>query len=199
MISKLSVILTEKLYNQKIIEDEDKELYEYALYMIISYVSFLVLSLIVGLTTGIVIESLIFFISFCIVRNFAGGVHANTEIKCIIFSTFAIVSSILIIKVLTYFCLIIVSSVIIVLSIACLMIMSPVDTSNKRLNSNEKSKYHKNTIILTSIIAIVFVFTVILKNYSIAIALSVGMMLSAILVVAGKIEQSIANCKNKSA
>ncbi len=188
MISKLSTKLTEKLFHKELIASEDKELYEYAFFMIGSYVFFFVLALVMGSFVGIPLETIVFYVSFCLVRNFAGGVHADTEARCTFFTTLSIVVSIIAIRTLIYSDLFIVSICIMILSATIIVILSPVDTENKRLNKQERNLYRKKTIMLTIAIMITFICMTAFGVYNIATALSVGMTLASILVVSGKIK-----------
>ena len=90
MISKLSNRITQKLLKRNVIPEEDQELYAYGLFMIISYTAFFMIAIVFGVILNITFSSIIFFISFCLIRNYAGGIHANSEIKCSIITTLLI-------------------------------------------------------------------------------------------------------------
>lgn len=98
MISKLSNYLTGKLLSNGTIGDEDKDLYIYGLFMLISHLMFFIIACIFGLILGCVFESIIFYIAFQFIRRYAGGYHASTETRCEIFSTLSILASIVAIK-----------------------------------------------------------------------------------------------------
>lgn len=199
MISNFSTLLTKKLSEKGVIQDEDYELYEYAFFMISSYIFFLVTAIVVGLLTNIPLSSFVFYVSFCVVRNFAGGVHADSESKCLIFTTASVILSIIIIKTLIDFNCLLLPLLMMLFSIIILILLSPVDTHNKKLSSQERTIFRRKTIILVTLIVCVFFIMLIMKIINIAIALSVAMALAAILVLIGKIKPKIENCKKKSA
>lgn len=58
--------------------------------MMISYVVFFVISILFGIALNIPFSSILFYIIFCLIRNYAGGIHANSEIKCDIITTVSI-------------------------------------------------------------------------------------------------------------
>lgn len=195
MISKLSTKLTEQLFRKGLIGNEDMDLYEYAFFVMGSHIFFFILTLIMGGSINIPIESMMFYTSFCCVRRFAGGIHADTEAKCTFFTMLSIAVSMIAIKILIYCGLFIVSMCIMILSTIILVTMSPVDTENKRLSKRERNLYRKKTIVLTIAIAVIFIWLFVLKVYNIAIALSIGMTLASVLLVAGRIK----NYKEKHA
>lgn len=51
-----------------------------------------------GLILHIAIESIVFFILFCLIRSYAGGVHASSELKCTVYTTSTLLICILGIK-----------------------------------------------------------------------------------------------------
>ena len=187
--SKIASVLTRMFTEERLIDNEDQDLYEYALFNILSYLFFLTLAMLVGFMLGMFFESVLFFVSFCLVRNFAGGIHADTERKCTIVSTFSIITSIVVIRVLDFFGLKTFSLFLLVISTICLIVLSPIDTPNKKLSDSEKKKYKKKTVLICLVLVMLHIILLCVEIHSFAIAVSVSMVFAAALVVAGKIEQ----------
>ena len=187
--SKIASILTRRLTEKRLIDNEDQDLYEYALFNILSYLFFLTLAMLAGFMLGMFFESVLFFVSFCLVRNFAGGIHADTERKCTIVSTFSILASIVVIRVLDFFGLKTFSLFLLVISAICLIVFSPIDTPNKKLDVSDKKKYKKKTVLICLALVTLHIILSCVGIHSFAIAVSVSMAFAATLVVAGKIEQ----------
>ncbi len=76
LLSKLSECIAVGLARSSVIQNEDVELYAYGFYILISKLLFLIISLIFGVILNIVLESLVFYVLFSIIRAYAGGVHA---------------------------------------------------------------------------------------------------------------------------
>ena len=150
---------------------------------------FLILAMLVGFILGMFFESVLFFISFCLVRNFAGGIHADTERKCTIISTFSILASIVVMWVLDFLGLKTFSLFLLIISAICLIVFSPIDTPNKQLNASDKKKYKKKTVLICLALVILHIILSCVGIHSFSIAVSVSMVFAATLVVAGKIEQ----------
>lgn len=69
MMEFLSKRIAGKLSN----EPESKELYQYAIYIILSSLLHLVTLVIIGAFLGLVYESILMYFSFAVIRRFAGG------------------------------------------------------------------------------------------------------------------------------
>lgn len=186
MILKLSSQTTKYLLKKNVISDEEKELYEYGLFMIISYIVFFLISILFGIVLDIPFSSILFYISFCLVRNFAGGIHANSEIKCNIITTVSILISEILIKVFIDYSLVNISFVMLIISSICLCVIKPVATSHKKISQQEKLHFHKKVIVLTVFALIIAAISLIINVYSITISLSVGLSLANVFFVTGK-------------
>lgn len=189
MISKLTNQITQSLLKKNIISNEEKELYDYGLFMIISYLVFFLISILFGIVLNISFSSILFYISFCLVRNFAGGIHANTEIKCDIITTISILISEILIKVFIDYNLVMIALIMLIISLLCLFVIKPVATSQKEINKQETLRFHKKVIVFTFLILIISVISFVLDIYSITISLSMSLSLAAILLVLGKVQQ----------
>ncbi len=189
MISKLSKLITKKLLKRNIISEDDEELYDYGLFIMISYVAFFIIAMLFGIALNIPFSSLLFYISFCLVRNFAGGVHANTEIKCDIITTASILACEILIKFLIDYNLVIFAFVLLIVDSICLCIIKPVATSQKEISQQEKFHFHKKVVMLSAFALIISVTSMMLNVYNITIALSVGLSLANTLLITSKLQQ----------
>lgn len=199
MISKASVLLTKQLTKKGFIMQEEQDLYEYAFFMIVSYLLFFFISILVGLIVGIPLESVLFFCAFSVIRNHAGGIHASTEAKCTVITTILIISCLITLKLMIRYSLCELSIALMLVAIFCFSFIKPVDNSNKKLSKAERNNQHKKVIILSTAYLIVFFVAFLIKKQSIAFSLSVSMILAAVLLVAGKLKNSKKNCEKKSA
>ncbi len=188
MISKLSNQITKNLLKRNVISDEEKELYDYGLFMMISYIVFFLISILFGLVLNILFSSILFYISFCLVRNFAGGAHANTEIKCDIITTLSIFVSEILIKIFVEYSFISVAFVLQLISTICLCAIKPVATSQKEISKKEKLHFHKKVVLLTISALIISVASMTFGVYNITFSISVGISLANTLLIVGKLQ-----------
>lgn len=189
MISKLSHLITLNLLKRNVILDEEKELYDYGLFMLISYVMFFFISILFGIALNIPFLSIIFYISFCLVRNFAGGIHANSEIKCDIITTVLILICEILIRIFIDYSLVSIAFAMQIISSGCLCVFKPVATFQKEINQQEKLCYHKKLIFIVCFINI-FSFVLFYFNVcNVIYSTSIGITLSTLLFLLGKVHR----------
>lgn len=158
--------------------------------MIISYLAFFIISILFGIALDIPFLSILFYIVFCLVRNFAGGIHADSETRCDIITTLSILISEILIKIFINYSLVRITFVLIISSIS-LIAIKPVASSQKEINKQEKMHFHKKVIVLTALALIISIISILFGVYSIAISISISLSLATILLVLGKLKQII--------
>lgn len=82
MISYLSRFITLFLLQNKIVEQEKCDVYEYGFEVIISTIIGFILIFTSGILLNELLSSMIFYAMFIIVRQYTGGYHANSHLKC---------------------------------------------------------------------------------------------------------------------
>lgn len=82
MIAKLSRIIADFFIHQKVVLEEQREVYEYGFELSISSVIGIIIVLSIGLISEKFWESVIFYIVFCFTRLFTGGYHASNHLLC---------------------------------------------------------------------------------------------------------------------
>ena len=182
-------VLTKKLVDFQIIKDEDKELYSFGFQQGIVLLYNLITMIVIGFVFNMVWESIIFMVSYGVLRPYAGGYHANTQFRCYLFSIIMMVAVLWAIKLISWngficFIIITIASVII-------FALAPVEDENKPLDQTERAVYTKRTrIILSILIGLAVLFWYInVKQISICIIVSLGML--SIMLVLGKIKNLI--------
>ena len=160
MINNLSALLTDKLLAKGSITEDERELYIYGFFMLLSHIMYFVLACIFGILFKCFIESIIFYIAFQFIRRYAGGYHAATETRCEILSTLSIFASTGIIKLSKIHDFKTILLIITLISVVIIFILCPLDTPEKPLSDKEFKYFRKISWIDNSIIhkfSIVFV------------------------------------------
>lgn len=191
MISKLSAFVTDKLYKQSIIEEDDIELFNYGLFILFSHLFFFVFSLICGIIFDLIIESAVFYVLFFFIRRYAGGIHASSEHICMISTLTSITVCLYLIKVLTFYNIKAVLFVLFFVSVVCIVAFCPLDSKSKPLTDGEKKRFRKTSLCILAGIVLVFVISLIIKKTSIQYACVLSIFLESVLLTAGKIEQFV--------
>lgn len=149
MISAIADRISEEMLHEGLILEEDRELYQYGFFLLISRGIFFVIAGIAGALVGNLWDSIFFYILFSLLRGYAGGLHADREAVCL-FSTTA--SLFLAAKII--FCLrrgnyVILSCGVLVVCSALVLLIAPLDSDNKPLGESEMRHYRKVTRLLT--------------------------------------------------
>ena len=194
MINNLSTRITEKLISSNIVKQEDRDLYIYGIFMLLSQLMFILLTVVFGLVLNCVIESIVFYIAFQFIRRYAGGYHAKTEARCEIMSTQSIFACLVIIRLSDLYgfdtvllCLAIVAAI----SIA---VFCPLDTPEKPLSEKEFKYFRKISWVILFVIAGTIVISYFFRFNVLFAPCCMSLILESILIIAGKIKQ-ITNIK----
>lgn len=158
MCNKLSISIVKKYVEKGIISNDECDVYVYSFERLLSQTLSLTLVFFIATIFNLVLETLLFYIGFSLLRKTSGGIHAKTSLTCNILSI--INEGLFFIVIYTtkdtfrnVICL-----CIIIISLVCCFILAPVDHPNKRFNDNEHRHYKKLCIIITMSSAFATVF-----------------------------------------
>lgn len=166
------------LVQQDAIEPGDRELYEYAMYSFLVSVIPLAIFLIASGVMGMLLEGLLIVIPFMVTRKFSGGYHAGHAYTCMMISVGLLGSSFYIVMHADCTWIFHMLAVISGLSV---MINSPIDSENKKLEEDEINQYRHITCLLITIITVLYFVLVALKQNHYALCLAVSLVLTAVL------------------
>lgn len=160
----------------QVIEEQEKELYCYAMESFVMFWSPMILALLLGTIMGRVKEGILVIIPFMMIRKFSGGYHAKNLWICLTCSSLLLFLCILI------SCSLSANTVLMLATLAAslnLIIFSPIDHENKVLSIKERKVYQNVTGILTcSLYGVVMIMKYNgLRNE--AVCISVGILLTA--------------------
>lgn len=189
MISKLSEQLAEKMLSSGTTSDEDKELYVYAFFMLLSQLIFFVIACLFGVILNCILESILFYLAFQFIRKYAGGYHAKTETRCEIMSTFTILACIIIIRLAETYDLQTILLIISTVSTACIFVFCPLDTPENPLSEKEFKYFRKISWLILSVITTGIIVSFIINVKMILVPSCLSLILEGILIVAGKIKK----------
>lgn len=161
-IEKISLNLSTRLGNKLDKGEEEKAILNYGLFIIMHTFIGIIITLLVGLITGMLIEILLITITSALFKRYTGGVHASTPEICLIIGV--ILS--LILSILCRFIVInidinkIVFAGMIIIAFSYYMIYynCPVSSKNKPLkNEKTRKKLKKKAFILLNIYTILLI------------------------------------------
>ena len=171
---------------EECISKEDKDLYIYALKIMLRGITNFIIVITIGLLLGMLTESIVFFASFFLLRKFVGGLHAESYIVCFCSSILLFALGMFAVKYAKctsqlFFTLLFVSTVLII----C---FSPVKNPNKPMNSKEFVVYKKISIITTTILTFISILCFFVHKTSIGYSIVFSQTLVTILMILGKIK-----------
>lgn len=153
--------ITDYLIQEKIISEEEKNIYLYGLTLFFKYIVSMVLIILLGVMTRSLREVLIVIVLCLPLRSYGGGIHLKKESLCLICSV-VIIQVIVMINRLFSFNI----AISIILSlVSCLLIylIGPVDNKNKPLD-NIENKIFKSRLNKVLFIQLSFLFLMILLD-----------------------------------
>lgn len=165
-------------------------MYEYGFFMLLSNVFFLLLTVAFGTALLIPVQSVIFYLAFRFIRQYAGGIHAKTETRCQIISTLAMFVSLLCIKLIcdnmpVFF---LTACIVAILASAVIFLLSPLDTEEKVLSAKERSHFKKITIVILAVLDLLVLVSYFFELEMIGVAVSAALILECILIAFGKMQ-----------
>lgn len=190
MINNLSTHITEKLISSNTIKQEDKDLYIYGIFMLLSQLMFILLTVAFGLVLNCVIESIIFYIAFQFIRRYAGGYHAKTETRCEIMSTLSIFACLVVIRLSKMFDFNMVLLCLTIISAVSIAVLCPLDTPEKPLSEKEFKYFRKISLIILFVITAAVVLSFCFRFNIIFAPCCMSLMLESVLLITGKIKQT---------
>lgn len=193
----MSEKIADWLIRQKAISADERELYIYAVHCLFSLLYPIVFASVVGAIFGMVMETIVMIIPFILVRKFAGGYHADSFGKCLIISSMVIIVTIQIAMVVDNSYIL---NAIYVAGSMLLILFSPIDSENKRLDIDDK-KFCKKITVFIVLILFIIVETFWLKGYRYYIKfIEIGLVLAELLQIVAIIIHllnSIRNCREE--
>lgn len=175
MFRKVSESIAGLLIANDIVSDENRDAYIYGLELLIPQILFYIGLLVISLFTKTLLLSLLFVVTYKVLRQYTGGFHCKSAEACLVVSVLIY----LILLLLFYFHSTIVDMLLITASIiasAIIFRFSPIEDKNKLLDDIEKRKCRRLSIIvaITAISLTVISFFLNFKEIFYAIAWSLS-------------------------
>lgn len=89
MITRLGDRIAWALVLAGAVPKDEQEMYSYGLFLLLSKGLFLLVTAVFGAMWGVLWESILFYTLFSLLRGYAGGIHAEKEGTCLIYTTAA--------------------------------------------------------------------------------------------------------------
>jgi len=167
----------------------EEDVVEYVFFNLLSQAYYFTVCVLCGCILKNMTAALVFYFSFNLIRRYSGGVHASTELRCIILSTTMICVSMLAVKFVP-FDIFMIRIILCVISFLAVLVFAPVSAPQKPLSEKRrKINKCKAAAVSTAEIAI----ALICGNVSVSAAVTTAMTAECILLIAGFIKNKCIN------
>ncbi len=178
--------LVDNLMVNNMCKEEDREILVYGLIMGIEFIAMTITIIALGMLFNLIIEGLIFFISFYFIRSNAGGYHNKRGITCYFSSSGIMFIFFMIIKFLLVELMSFIGMALLIISIPITLKFAPVSTVNNPFNDTIKEHFRKkvvrNLLIESSLVVVLLLSGVNMYGFIITL----GIFVSSVLVLIQK-------------
>ena len=183
----LSRRFVEFMLENKIIPEQDKEIYRFGFVLMLRIILNVLTLLFIGTCFNMIVESITFLICSLMLRSYSGGFHSDNPVICFLISVLATISMLFVIK--SGMWSVQFSCALIVLSIGVILRYAPVEHKNKPLEEIERKIYRKRLWgIVCVLIFVMFMFIFMNKLFPLySGSISFGMTAIMILVARGEL------------
>jgi len=186
MFDRVAEQIAGRIFAGNDFDDEKKEVVIYGLSQLLTGIFNLITILVIGIAYGMPIQAVIFTITYILLRIYAGGYHADTPVRCYVFSV------VMIMLVLSGIKWIKLSKLLyLMLSIVCslfVFFLSPVDNVNKRLDDKEYMIYGRMARVIVTLELILILVFYQLNARDICIAIEYAIITMCMMLVLGKVK-----------
>lgn len=189
MLGRLSQRFADKLVGFGIISESDIEIYVFGFYQIVMLLLNVVTTLILGVAFRLIVPCIILNIAYIVIRISAGGYHADSPVKCYIYSTLMIAVLLSVIKWIHIPNTVLASML--VISGIVIVILAPVETENNPLDEIEKKVYRKRSLIVLSLEILACIFLQIISKKWVVQIIVLGLFAECIMLIAGAIKNHL--------
>ena len=177
-----------------ITDSEKREIIAYGLEILLSTAVSVLIITILAILLGTFWETILFLLSFMLLRTYSGGYHAQTHFRCflILFFAFSINFMLNIFNINT--------TIIVFSALASVFIIlryAPVEDKNHPLSKKQKKNNRKICLIMLSILLVVCIILFLNQNNKALFNMVYGITITALSIIAVKIKSKTGGVKNE--
>ena len=158
MYKKLSIQITRKLIDSKIISIDDAEIYHYSFEVMISTFISLLVIIVWAIIFKQVHNALYFLAGFFICRTISGGYHADTHKTCFTLTQLIFVSFLCFVTFVDVSNIKLILCIVMIFSNLIILFIAPIDNKNKKFSEKEYQRYKKKSKMFVLISSVMLPF-----------------------------------------
>lgn len=185
-MNRLLDFIIAQIRRNDLVDEENYDVVRFGLELLVMKSIISIFIVIIGVLSKSILTVAVFMAAFQPLRSFCGGYHAKLRSVCIISSLMMLVSVIFLSKAASNLPLFIPALILFIISSFVIAVFSPVDTSTKPFDDEEKRVYRKRSLIVLSVIWVFMILIVSFRIELFIVPVSMAVFYSAFLVTAGK-------------
>lgn len=189
MIMYISDKAVAKLIQLNSIREDEKELYTYGLQQGIFIILNIVTTIVIGLISDMLWQSVLFMAAYLPLRSFAGGYHARTQLRCYLYSITLIITVLSAIRFIPWTNFICLGTAL--FAGAIIFTLGPVEDINKPLDQIEVAVYKKSTRIILALEFLIILLLLALKLNKALSCIAVSLFALSVMLVLGKLKMRV--------
>lgn len=162
----LSRMITSRLISASIIEEKNRELYEYSISSLLGNICNIISCILIGAIIGEILRAIVFLLIMIPFRSSIGGCHLKSPILCYVASCgialicISFPEYILFNKYMKIYLILTISFLI------TIAIIAPVDCIEKPMSEEEKKLFHIRVIWMTSVLGVSYILLFYMRLYT---------------------------------
>lgn len=187
-MNTLSNLITDFYIKKAYVPEDKREIYSYGFKLIIADIINFSMVMLMGAILGIFLESIVFLITLCGVRQFSGGFHARTFWLCRLsmITTFLCVTAASYLISKSVYCNIGFIGIVNGISVISIAALAPVKHPNKPLTEQQKKQNKIKAIITSLILSVISITSNRIEGVTISITLAAVVILMIIGIMVQK-------------
>ncbi len=175
--------LVDKLVLNNMCKEEDKEIVNYGLTMGLEVGAMIITIIVLGLYYNLVVEGLLFFVSFSAIRTYTGGYHSQNGVNCYFSSSIIMIIFFLTIKFATLNFVKAASVSTLIVSVIIIVKLAPISTKNNPFDDGAK-KYFRRRALINLFFESIFVFVLLVVGAEVyGFIITLAIFVASILVL----------------
>ena len=192
---KVAKLLTDYVIKKSMVDEADREVYEYGFVITLEVGLFLVASLFIALKLDMVLEGIFFFVIFSPLRSYAGGLHLEKFWICFVLSCLTYITTLLVVKNLCSHEFV---SLIVLFALEVFVyVLYPVENRNREINEEENKCFKIKLMKYLCLDFFIGIVCTIFEKDSYFLELNIIFLIVVITMLIGKCRNHLKNvCKS---
>lgn len=184
-------IITEMIRNGTCsIEDED--VLTHGLSTAFTLVVSVITMLIISFFFEMMIEGIVFFMTFLAIRTFAGGYHCQNKFQCYVLSTILFVFALFTMKRIPVFLIVQLNLCLLTIALPLILRFSPLETPNRPLDEVERKYFRKKSLLHLLVESVIIILLMITGQKVLALTMCLAAFLCSMVLVAELVRRKFA-------